>query len=479
MKRRSLCAVAALGAALLVGCADTQGIRSEARLRDATALGLAAAIEPSLAPAPDWWTALGDPALDALVARALEGNPSLRVAAARMARADAGVALARAADAPQVGAGLELNRQQFSENYIYPPPLGGSVQSLGGLKLSGSWALDFFGRNAGVLQAAIGQARAAEAEHDAARVLLVANVARAWIQWARLAGQRELAERSLAQRQEMLALVGARARAGLDNRIELHLNESNQADAHTQVLALAQQIEATRHALAALLGEPRLPAGVAAPSLGRLRRLAVPAELQANWLGRRADIAAARWRVEAARGQVQAARAEFYPNVNLAGVLGFESLGFGQLLRGGSFGWNVGPALRLPIFEGGRLRANLKGSVADEDAAIESYNAAVIDAMREVADQSLALRAVAAQQAQQAQALAGAERAWELARQRQRAGIATDLQVLAAETAVLAQRRQALELAAQGFLAQVGLAQALGGGWQPRPEAPLARVSAR
>lgn len=461
---------AALAAALLVACADTQGIRSEAELRDAASLGLAAPDGASLAPAPDWWTALGDPALDALVARALDGNPGLRVAAARVARAQAGVALARAADQPQVAAELAPSRQRFSENYIYPPPLGGSEQTLGSLKLSGNWALDFFGRNAGALQAALGQARAAEAERDAARVLLAANVARTYVEWARLAGQRELAERALAQRRQMLALIAARARAGLDNRIELHLSESNQADARTQVLALAQQVEATRHALAALLGAPSLPAEVAAPSLARLRTLAVPTALDADWLGRRADIAAARWRVEAARGQVQAARAGFYPNINLAGFLGFESLGLGQLLRAGSFGWSVGPALRLPIFEGGRLRANLKGSVADEDAAIESYNGVVIDAMREVADQSLALRAVAGRRAQQAEALAGAERAWSLARQRYRAGIATELQVLAAETAVLAQRRQAVDLAAQGFVAQIGLAQALGGGWRPTPE---------
>lgn len=474
MKPFLSCAVATLAAVLLAACADTQGIRAEARLRDAPTLGLSEGTGASLAPAPDWWRALGDPALDALVAHALEGNPGLRVAAARVARAQAGVALARAADQPQVGVALDLSRQQFSENYIYPPPLGGSVQSLGSLKLSGGWALDFFGRNAGALQAALGQARAAEAERDAARVLLAANVARAYLQWARLAAQRELAERSLDQRQQMLALVAARAQAGLDNRIEQHLSESNQAGARTQVLALGQQIEAARHALAALLGAPRLPADVATPDLARLRPLAVPTAIDADWLGRRADIAAARWRVEAARGQVQAARAGFYPNINLAGFLGFESLGFGQLLRGGSLGWSVGPALRLPIFEGGRLRAELKGRVADEDAAIESYNGVVIEAMHEVADQALALGAVARQRAQQAEALAAAERAWAIAGQRYRAGLATWLQVLAAETAVLARRRQAVDLAAQAFVVQVGLAQALGGGWQPAGATPVA-----
>jgi NodT family efflux transporter outer membrane factor (OMF) lipoprotein len=200
----------------------------------------------------------------------------------------------------------------------------------------------------------------------------------------------------------------------------------------------------------------------------------VPRELSADWLGRRADIAAARWRVQAAQGQVQAARAQFYPNINLAGFVGLQSLGFGNLLRSGSAEWGVGPALSLPIFEGGRLRGNLRGQVADEDAAIESYNATVIDAMREVADQSLAVQAVARQQGEQAHALQAAEAAWTIARQRYGAGLATYLNVLVAESAVLAQRRQAVELGAQALLAQVGLAQAMGGGWQPAAQTTAA-----
>jgi len=465
-------ALAALAALALAGCADTQGIRPTAQLTEPAALGLDADAT-AIAPAQDWWTALGDAQLDRLIADALARNPSLQVAAARVAKAHAAEQLAGAALKPQVTGALDLDRQAFSGNYIYPAPLGGSTQNLGNLQLNGGWELDFFGKNAGAVRAAVGQLRAAQAEADAARVLLASNVARAYVQWARLNAQRQLAERALAQRQQMVGLVQDRVQAGLDTRLEVRQNETVRADSRTQIAAIDQQIDASRNALAALLGLPRLPADVEPPSLARLKPLAVPAELHADWLARRADIVAARWRVEAARGEVDVARAQFYPNINLAGFVGFQSLGFGNLLKGDSFQWGVGPAIRLPIFEGGRLRANLAGKSADVDAAIESYNATVIDAMREVADQSQAVQATARQQAEQAGALRAAEGAYDIARQRYQAGLGNYLNVLTAETAVLAQRRQQADLAAQAVSSQIGVAQAMGGGWRPAPELNL------
>ncbi|MFT3777143.1 MAG: efflux transporter outer membrane subunit [Ottowia sp.] len=469
IRRTAAIGLAAL--ALLAGCADTRGIRSSAQLTEPAALGLDAE-SPTIAPAQDWWTALGDAQLDRLVAEALARNPGLQVAAARVAKARAAEQVAAAALQPQVNGALDLNRQAFSGNYIYPAPLGGSTQNLGNLQINGGWELDFFGRHAGAIRAAVGQLRAAEAEADAARVLLATNVVRGYVQWARLAGQRALAERALAQRQQMVALVRDRVQAGLDTQLEVRQNETVRADSRTQIAAFDQQIEASRNALAALLGQPRLADDVQAPSLSALRPLAVPSELHADWLARRADIVAARWRVEAARGEVDVARAQFYPNINLAAFAGFQSLGFGNLLKGDSFQWGVGPAIRLPIFEAGRLRAGLAARSADVDAAIETYNATVIDAMREAADQSQAVRATARQQAEQARALQAAEGAYDIARQRYQAGLGNYLQVLTAETAVLAQRRQQADLAAQAFISQAGVAQAMGGGWQPTPDLP-------
>jgi NodT family efflux transporter outer membrane factor (OMF) lipoprotein len=464
-RRRMRAAAAAVAALVLAGCADMAHIDSHAKLRDADSLGLSAA---QAAPAVDsqWWLGFGDAQLNALVGQALQGNPDLQVARARLARARATSAIAEAAGKPQIDGGLDLTRQKFSGNYIYPSPLGGSIQETGTLQLNASWELDFFGKNRTAIEAAIGSANAAAADADAARVLLASNVARGYFQWARLTDQLAVARRTLAQREETLKLVRDRVSAGLDTRLELRQSEGGLPQARQQIESLGEQIALAQHALDALVAQPNATQGLAPPALGGIRPIALPT-IPADLLGRRADIAAARWRVEAATSDVANAKTQFYPNINLVAFAGFSSIGFDNLVKSGSQQWGVGPAIRLPIFEGGRLRANLRGKAADLDAAIESYNASVLDAVRDVADQVASAQSVARQQAEQRDAQSAAEAAYDIAVQRYGAGLGNYLNVLTAETSVLAQRREAVELAARALDTQVGLARALGGGWQP------------
>ena len=460
---------AALLLVALAGCADMAGIGSEAKLRDASSLGIAADTNAAVVPSVDsqWWRAFGDAQLDALIDQAVAGNPNLQVARARLARAQASADIAGSALKPKVNGELDLNRQKFNSNYIYPEPLGGSTQNIGLLQLGASWELDFFGKNRTALEAAIGTANAAAADADAARVLLASNVARGYFQWARLNEQLGVAQRTLAQRDETLKLVRDRVSAGLDTRLELRQSEGGLPEARQQIEALNEQIALQQHALDALVGRPNVSASLKPPVLETVKPIALQANIPADLLGRRADIAAARWRVEAATSDVANAKTQFYPNVNLTAFVGFQSLGFGKLLKSGSEQWGVGPAIHLPIFEGGRLRANLRGKAADQDAAIESYNATVLDAVRDAADQVSSAQSIARQQAQQREAQAAAEGAYDIAVQRYRAGLGNYLNVLTAETAVLAQRRLAVDLAARALDTQVGLARALGGGWQP------------
>ncbi|RYF71339.1 MAG: efflux transporter outer membrane subunit, partial [Comamonadaceae bacterium] len=288
-----------------------------------------------------------------------------------------------------------------------------------------------------------------------------------YIQWARLNDQLTVAKRTLAQRDETLQLVRDRVSAGLDTRLELRQSEGGLPEARQQIGALNEQIAVAQHALDALVARPNATQTLSAPSLASLHDVALQPNIPADLLGRRADIAAARWRVEAATGEVAGAKTLFYPNVNLTAFVGLQSLGLDNLLKSDSAQWGVGPAIRLPIFEGGRLRANLRGKAADLDAAIESYNASVLDAVRDAADQVSSAQSVTRQQAQQREAQTAAEGAYEIAVQRYRAGLGNYLNVLTAESSVLAQRRQAVDLAARALEAQVGLARALGGGWQP------------
>ena len=467
--RRASAVAAAVLALAVAGCADMGAIASNPRLQTAESLGLAAAPTAQAAPTLDsqWWLAFGDPQLNALVDQATEGNPNLQIARARLARAQASVMTAEAADKPQIHGALDLTRQKFSGNSIYPAPLGGSVQETGTLQIGAGWELDFFGKNRTALDTALGTANAAAAEADAARILLASNVARGYVQWARLNDRLVVAQRALAQREELLKLVRDRVSAGLDTRLQLKQSESSVPEARQQIEALDEQIAISRHALDALVAKPGATQALAPPRLGNFKGMALQQTIPADLLGRRADIAAARWRVEAASSDVANAKTQFYPNVNLVAFAGFSSIGFDNLLKSGSQQWGVGPAIRLPIFEGGRLRANLRGKSADLDAAIDSYNATVFDAVRDVADQVTSVQSVARQQIQQREAQDAAEAAYDIGLQRYSAGLGNYLDVLTAEITVLAQRRDGVDLAARALESQVGLARALGGGWQP------------
>ena len=457
----------------LGGCASSAGIASTAQMIAPISIGLdpaaaggvivPAALVPAVA--ADWWRSFGDPALTGLVERALADNPSLKVAHARLARAEAAVSGAQAADGPQLNGALDVTRQRFSATSIYPPPLGGSIRTLGTAQIGGSWELDFFGRNRAAIDAAVGTQRAAQADVQAARNLLASNVARTYVQLGRLFAQREVAQRSLAQRDEILALIRQRVQGGLDTTVEQRQGEGALPESRQQIEALDEQIALTRHALAALTVQAPSALDALVVPLRSVQAVPLPAAVPADLLGRRADIAAARWRIEAATGDMKNAKAQFYPNINLTAFIGLASIGLDQLIKSGSEQYGVGPAIRLPIFDSGRLRANLSMKTADLDAAIESYNGAVLDAVHEVADKIASLRSIDRQQAEQLRAQAAAESAYDLSTQRYKAGLSTYLTVLNAEATVLAQRRQSADLKARALDAQIALIRSLGGGY--------------
>jgi len=461
----------------LAGCASTNGIAPQATKIEPARLGLTdTSPQPPLA--ADWWTAFGDATLSSLVERALADNPTLKASQARVERARAGVSAAEAARRPQVGGSFDATRERLSANAIYPPPLGGSTVTLANLQAQASWDLDLFGRNRAALEAAVGNELAAQADRAAARLVLSTNVARTYLQLARLETQRDVAARALQQRGETLGLVSQRVRAGLDTNVELRQSEGALPETRQQIEALDEQIAIARHALAALTAQPPSAFDDLAPRIGNLRAVALPTALPADLLGRRPDIAAARWRIEAALQDVAGARAEFYPNVNLAAFIGLSSIGLEQLLRASSGQWGAGPAIHLPIFDAGRLRANLRARSADVDVAVETYNGSVLDAVRDAADQIGSLQSIDRQRAEQAQAQASAESAYDLALQRYRAGIGTYLTVLTAETNVLQQRRQSADLDARALDVRVALVRALGGGYADAP-ALTARAAPR
>lgn len=458
----ALIAVAS-AALLLSGCA-TPGQPAE-RLAQATpaALGLPDTAAP---PAPGrWWALLGDEQLAGLVDRALRDQPSLALARSRVDRAAALARLTEAADAPQANLSVEATRQRFTEHGLVPAPIAGSVRNTGTVQVGFGWSPDWYGQQAAALAASLGQAKAAEADAAAAAHALAAQVTRSYIALARLVAQREVAERTLAQREELRSLTSQRVAAGLDTRVEAVQADSALPDARAQIEALDEQISLARHQLAALSGQAPDALDALAPALGRLALQRLPAELGADLLARRPDVAAARWRIESAGEEIKVARTAFYPNVNLTAFIGLNAIGLDNVFDAGSRQAGVTPALHLPLFDGGRLRAQLGGREAELNGAIAQYNAAVLDAVREARDAISSLQSLARQRREQAAALDGAQTAHALALQRYRAGLGSYLIVLNTETQWLAQRRQAVELQARELDTGIALLRALGGGW--------------
>jgi len=459
----TLAALAASAMLLLAGCASPGNVRPTHKLADATAQGATSTATPW--PAERWWSAYGDAGLDRLIERALAGQPTLQAAQARLQQAQAAVGVADAARLPQVNGSLTLTDQRFTKNGLIPPPLAGATKWSNDAQVAASWEIDLFGRQRAALDAAIGQLRAAEADTQAARVLLAGNVAGGYFNLARLVETRDVAKQSLQQREQVISLVRQRIGAGLDTNVELRQAEGLIAQSRVEIEALDEAIARTRHALAELAGQGPNALDALSPALAALRSSPLPAGLPADLMGRRADLVAQRWRVEAASRDVDVARAQFYPNVNLAAFVGLSSLGLNNFIEAGSRTYGAGPAIRLPIFEGGRLRANLSAKSAEVDAAVEGYNGTLLRALREVADEVSSLRSLEAQQRAQADATSAANAAYDLALQRYQAGLGNFLTVLTAQTNVLAQQRASTDLKARHLGSEVALARALGGGY--------------
>jgi NodT family efflux transporter outer membrane factor (OMF) lipoprotein len=286
--------------------------------------------------------------------------------------------------------------------------------------------------------------------------------------------QLDVAQATLKERGQIYALTRDRNAAGIDSRLELKQAEAALPATREQIEQLQETIGLTRNMLAALLGAgPDRGLAIARPVANVLQPVALPSAIPAELLGRRPDLIAQRWRVEAAQKGIAGAKAAFYPDVNLVGLIGLQSFGAAGFLSAASRMVGFGPAVTLPMFEGGRLRGNLAGANADYDIAVEQYNQLLADALRDIVDQLTSLASVEAQHREQEQALADAQEAYDLALLRYREGIGNYLQVLSAESPLLVQQGLEADLRARDLEISISLVRALGGGFSV-PASPVA-----
>jgi NodT family efflux transporter outer membrane factor (OMF) lipoprotein len=417
-------------------------------------------------PADDWWTAYGDAQLDGLIREGLAGSPSLAVAEARIRKAQAQEDRGRLL--PTISANGDVVEQKQSYNLGIPKPfVPKGYNDYGRATLDFSWELDFWGKNRSAVAAAISETRAAQADAAEARLILSTSIASAYADLARLYAERDVAERAVTVQSETSRLVADRVKNGLDTLAEQRQAEAAPLQAKADLQVVDEEIALTRNRIAALLGAgPDRGLAIARPRTGALKPVGAPAQIAADLVGRRPDIAAARLRAEAAAHRIKEARAAFYPNVNLAAFIGVQSLTLAKLTAPGSDIGSVGPAISLPIFNGGHLEANLRGAEADRDAAVASYDAAVTEAFRQVADVVASSRALQGELADSRAALAASEDAFRIATLRYQGGLSTFPAVLLAEQGVLARRRAVADLEARALTLDVELVRALGGGYR-------------
>jgi NodT family efflux transporter outer membrane factor (OMF) lipoprotein len=472
-------AVASAAVLMLAGCASMGHQSAPVAIRGADTLGLANAVQTTPVEA-QWWHQFGDARLDGLVAKALAGSPNLGAAQARVVRAQAVVDSARGAELPHVDFDAGVKRELLSRNGLFPPPYGGSIfnQSNAGFGLK--WDADLFGRQKADLEAALGSARAAQADADVAAQQIATQVVRTYFALARLESQRAVAQRTYDQRSQMLSLIKQRVGAGLDTVVEQKQGEGALPDTLAQIESLDEQIDLTRHMLAALTAQPMQALATLAPTLDTLHVSPQPPVLGADLIARRPDVAAALARVEASEQQVKSQRTQFYPDINFAANFGLDSISLSKFLELPSKTWSFGPALHLPVFEGGQLRAQLKGKGAERDAAIQAYNQQVIDAVREAADAATSAASIGRQLDLQRQALEASTASYDFSQKRYGQGLGNALIVLNAETQMLAERRLEVDLEYRALDVQAQLMKALGGGWNAAtaPTPPAAAASA-
>ncbi|QHP93229.1 Outer membrane protein OprM [Burkholderia glumae] len=415
-----------------------------------------------------WWRAFGDPQLDRVLADALADAPSLKAQRARVDEALAQADVSAAASLPRLGASASALPQRLPRSYNVPPPAAGHWQVNAQALLNASFDLDVAGRLRALTRAATLRADQQQALERAATVSLQAALVETYLQLALELQLLEIAQDTLRQQDYLLRLTRQRAAAGLDMPAAVARAGEPLPLAAAEVERQHAAVALLRHRLAALVGRGPGYADTLTPAPGVLRALApLPATLPAALVGRRPDILAARYRVEAESAGIDAARASFYPDINLLAFAGVQSFGFRALLHGSSGAFGAGPAITLPIFEGGRLRAGLRAQTDAYNAAVADYDDTVVHALAQVSDSLVQLDSLARQRDLTLEALARAQSTYEIETRRYQKGISGYLDVLLAETRLLEDRRSVARADTSLAVEHVRLIAALGGATNP------------
>lgn len=473
MKPLILCALLAL-----TGCATVGADFNAPAGASAPAFRHAAGADSARLPA-EWWTVFNDPALNALQQRALRDNAGVRASAQRLMQAQAQLSSLRAAQGPSVNAGTSIANSRASQYTTQSLVLGGREIAgnnyAAGVSLS--YELDLWGRVKRVVEAADAQALVTQHERDGVIVLLSTQVATTYWQLRGMDAEMAILRQALDARMEAQQVVEARFDGGLTNELDVARSRVERANAQADLHEVQRQRNLLENGLAVLVGvAPTAPLIASLGTTTLPEPPMIPVGLPASLLAQRPDLAASVAGLRAANANVSVAEGAFYPSLSLTSNFGFAAESLSDIAKGGARQFSVGPlALSLPLFDGGRNKANLALSKARYAEALANHEGRLLTALREVEDALSDAEQRKRQGDVQGQSQRAAARAVVVANARYERGLSTYLDVTDAQRSSLAADRAAAQIRTQRLLATVAVARSLGAGWTP--QAPLATIA--
>ena len=420
------------------------------------------------APKGPWWLRFGDPQLEALQVKALANSPNLVIAAARLTQARAALAGVSGGLYPQVGITGRDVRARISQNRPLTnnnAPNFTTTQTDMVFAPTVNYEIDLAGRVSSLVEGAKAQAEQSAADFENVRLLLTTDLASAYFNLRAIDIEQDVLTRNIELQKKSLALAISRRELGVASGLDVAQPQALLDSTLVQVDVLRRTRSQFEHAIATLTGTPA-PMFSLASQANVVEPPPVPIGVPSDLLERRPDVASAERAMAAANAQIGVATAAYYPSINLGALLGSESRLSRLWFTGPSYIWSFGFTLAQPIFDGGRISANVDSTKAGYEAAVAIYRRTVLNAMQEAEDGIIGLGALERAHAQARVAVASASRVFDIATTRYEGGIATALDVITAQQSLLASERLAAQLQGQRLLVTVFLIKALGGDWE-------------
>ncbi|HWB03945.1 MAG TPA: efflux transporter outer membrane subunit [Verrucomicrobiales bacterium] len=428
-----------------------------------------------------WWRIFKDPGLNALEEQAIDANQNLQRAVARVTEARALAGITKSEWYPTVTAGGSYSRNRSSANSPEFPdgaqrPKLESNEYRASFDLS--YELDVWGRVRRSVEAANADAESVASDLQVVLLTLTADVARNYCLLRSLDAEKSVLDSTIAMRKDEVHLQKTRNAGGLNNALDETRAETELASAEGDLHSIVRERAQVEHALAVLCGRPAgefsvkaNPSNVSPPS--------IPVGLPSSLLERRPDIVKAEQEMQASNARIGVAKAAFFPTISLTGGAGFASADLGSFLNWPSRTWSFGPGVHLPIFDGGKNKANLGAANARYEQAVANYRGVILQSFREVEDALSDLSTLSAQTAAAGRAIASSRDTASLAAERYRTGLTNYLDVVDARRAVLQAERLDRQLRGQSAVSTILLAKALGGGWDRGSSSPQILTAAR